>query len=62
MTNYFDSEGAMVEAYRLTGQSILGTATGEQVGEEGQWVVVSKGLKPFILDDAEFVASFTPEQ
>lgn len=59
MDTYIDTEGVECKAIQLTGPTILNTLEGERCGETGQWALYSGDLKPVLVDEKLFDASFT---
>jgi len=56
---YSDSEGNIAECFQLSGPMILNTVAGEMCGRESDWVILLPQSKPAIIDNDNFVRSFT---
>ena len=56
---YSDSEGNIVECFQLNGPIVLTTVSGEKSGSENDWVILLPSNQVAILDNDNFIISFT---
>ena len=60
--SYIDTEGTKVTAQQLEGPLTINTVKGEETGSVGQWIIYLPNNLIAILDNDDFVVSFTEEK